>query len=61
MKAIGYVRVSTEEQVQGNGLAVQRQGIAKFCKAEGTAPVGAGHGVGKAGGRRGRLSGRVPT
>lgn len=36
MKAIGYVRVSTDEQVQGNGLAVQRQGIVKFCKADGT-------------------------
>lgn len=35
MKAIGYIRVSTDEQVQGNGLAVQRQGIAKFCKAQG--------------------------
>jgi DNA invertase Pin-like site-specific DNA recombinase len=34
MKAIGYVRVSTEEQVQGNGLAVQREAINKFCKVE---------------------------
>lgn len=34
VKAIGYVRVPTEEQVQGIGLAVQREGIAKFCKAE---------------------------
>lgn len=40
MKALGYIRVSTEEQVQGNGLAVQRQGIAKFCRAEGMRLVG---------------------
>jgi len=36
MKALGYTRVSTEEQVQGNGLAVQREAIKNFCKAENT-------------------------
>ena len=39
MKALGYVRVSTDEQVQGNGLTVQRQAIAGYCKAEGTTLV----------------------
>jgi DNA invertase Pin-like site-specific DNA recombinase len=31
-KAIGYVRVSTAEQVQGYGLPVQRQAIRAYCK-----------------------------
>lgn len=33
MKAISYVRVSTEEQVKnGNGLEIQRNEIKKYCK-----------------------------
>jgi DNA invertase Pin-like site-specific DNA recombinase len=32
-KAIGYVRVSTAEQVEGFGLAIQRKAIANYCKA----------------------------
>ncbi len=35
MKALGYTRVSTDEQLHGNGLDVQRQSIRRFCKAEG--------------------------
>lgn len=34
-RAFGYVRVSTEEQVQGNGLAVQEQAIRSYCKVDG--------------------------
>ncbi len=33
LKALGYVRVSTEEQVQGNGLAIQEQAIRRYCKS----------------------------
>lgn len=32
LRAIGYVRVSTDEQVQGNGLEVQEQGIRRHCR-----------------------------
>lgn len=32
IRAIGYRRVSTSEQVQGNGLEVQEQGIRRYCK-----------------------------
>lgn len=33
MRAVGYVRVSTEEQVQeGNGLEIQRSEITSYCK-----------------------------
>jgi DNA invertase Pin-like site-specific DNA recombinase len=35
VRALGYLRVSTEEQVQGNGLAVQEQAIRRYCKANG--------------------------
>ena len=31
-RAIGYVRVSTDDQVQGYGLTVQRQAIKDYCK-----------------------------
>ena len=34
-RAIGYVRVSTDDQVQGYGLTVQRQAIRDYCKASG--------------------------
>src|SRR4051794_19306062 len=33
--AIGYLRVSTEEQVQGGGLEVQEQSIRRYCKEQG--------------------------
>jgi DNA invertase Pin-like site-specific DNA recombinase len=39
-KAIGYVRVSTAEQVEGFGLVVQRKGIATYCKENGFRLVG---------------------
>jgi DNA invertase Pin-like site-specific DNA recombinase len=32
---IGYVRVSTAEQVDGQGLDVQRSGLRDYCKAQG--------------------------
>jgi DNA invertase Pin-like site-specific DNA recombinase len=32
-KAIGYTRVSTQEQVHGFGLDVQRQAVRDYCKA----------------------------
>ena len=32
MRALGYTRVSTDEQVAGNGLEVQEQAIRQFCK-----------------------------
>src|SRR5258708_7628313 len=32
VRAIGYVRVSTDEQVQGNGLEVQTQAIRRYCE-----------------------------
>jgi len=32
LRALGYVRVSTDEQVQGNGLEVQEQAIRRDCK-----------------------------
>ena len=32
LRAVGYRRVSTEEQVQGNGLEVQEQAIRRYCK-----------------------------
>ena len=39
-KALGYVRVSTEEQVtKGHGLDVQRRAIRDYCKANGVALV----------------------
>lgn len=35
-RALGYVRVSTEEQAQhGSGLAIQRKAIREFCRARG--------------------------
>jgi DNA invertase Pin-like site-specific DNA recombinase len=34
-RVIGYVRVSTQEQVEGFGLAVQRDGIRAYCKERG--------------------------
>ena len=34
-KVAGYVRVSTQDQVEGFGLAVQRKAIADYCKAGG--------------------------
>jgi DNA invertase Pin-like site-specific DNA recombinase len=34
-KAIGYVRVSTAEQVNGFGLDVQRKAVRDYCKAQG--------------------------
>jgi DNA invertase Pin-like site-specific DNA recombinase len=33
--AIGYVRVSTDEQIKGYGLAAQEQAIRDYCKQEG--------------------------
>lgn len=33
-KVVGYVRVSTAEQVEGFGLDVQRSAIERFCKAK---------------------------
>jgi DNA invertase Pin-like site-specific DNA recombinase len=38
--AIGYLRVSTTEQVKGFGLDVQEKAIRDFCKAEGMRLVG---------------------
>lgn len=35
MTAVGYVRVSTTEQVKGFGLDVQRSAIADYCDAQG--------------------------
>jgi site-specific DNA recombinase len=32
LRALGYLRVSTDEQVQGNGLAVQEQAIKRYCR-----------------------------
>jgi DNA invertase Pin-like site-specific DNA recombinase len=32
MKAIGYTRVSTDEQLAGGGLEIQQQAIRKFCR-----------------------------
>ena len=34
-RVIGYVRVSTAEQIEGFGLAVQRDGIRAYCKEHG--------------------------
>ena len=34
-RVIGYVRVSTQEQIEGFGLAVQRDGIRAYCKERG--------------------------
>jgi site-specific DNA recombinase len=35
-KALGYVRVSTDEQAsKGHGLDIQRRAIASYCKAQG--------------------------
>lgn len=39
VKAIGYVRVSTQEQVTGFGLDVQRKAVRDYCKAQGLALV----------------------
>jgi len=33
LRAIGYIRVSTDEQVQGNGLQVQDQAVRRYCTA----------------------------
>ena len=33
-RAIGYVRVSTAEQVEGYGLTVQEKAIREFCRAQ---------------------------
>ena len=33
--AVGYVRVSTQEQVTGFGLEVQRDAVEKYCAAHG--------------------------
>ena len=38
--AVGYVRVSTTEQVKGLGLDVQERAIKEFCRAEGLRLVG---------------------
>jgi len=35
VKAAGYVRVSSKEQVEGESLSTQRQSIKNFCKANG--------------------------
>lgn len=35
MKVVGYVRVSTEEQVQGFGLKFQQESIEAFCNQQG--------------------------
>lgn len=34
-RVIGYVRVSTQEQVEGFGLTIQRDGIRAYCKERG--------------------------
>ena len=34
-RAVGYVRVSTTGQVEGESLATQRERIATFCRAHG--------------------------
>src|SRR3974377_1125906 len=34
-RALAYTRVSTEEQVQGNGLEVQERAVRAFCKSQG--------------------------
>ena len=40
-KALGYVRVSTDEQAaNGYGLEVQRAAIREYCRAQGLALVG---------------------
>jgi DNA invertase Pin-like site-specific DNA recombinase len=39
VKAIGYTRVSTQEQVHGFGLDVQRQAVRDYCKSHGLALV----------------------
>jgi site-specific DNA recombinase len=40
LRALGYTIVSTEEQVQGNGLAVQEQAIRQYCKDNGIRLIG---------------------
>lgn len=35
MKALGVIRVSTDEQVEGFGLDIQEEAIRQFCAAEG--------------------------
>jgi DNA invertase Pin-like site-specific DNA recombinase len=39
-KAVGYLRVSTTEQVEGFGLAVQEEGVRDYCRAHGLRLVG---------------------
>lgn len=39
MRLVGYVRVSTEGQVDGHGLAIQRERIARWCEAVGAVLV----------------------
>jgi DNA invertase Pin-like site-specific DNA recombinase len=39
-KAIGYVRVSTTEQVEGFGLSVQEEAVRGFCRQHGLRLVG---------------------
>ena len=34
-RAVGYVRVSTEEQVDGHSLDAQRREIARYCEHDG--------------------------
>ncbi len=40
LRALGYLRVSTDEQVQGNGLVVQEQAIKRYCKTNAVRLVG---------------------
>lgn len=35
VKAAGYVRVSSKEQIDGESLSTQRQSIKNYCKAQG--------------------------
>jgi DNA invertase Pin-like site-specific DNA recombinase len=49
-KAIGYIRVSTQEQVSGFGLDVQERSIRDYCKATGLRLVGVLRDEGQSGG-----------
>ncbi len=35
MRAIGYIRVSTDEQLQGNGLELQAEAVRRYCENNG--------------------------
>ena len=35
LRAVGYVRVSTEEQIQGHSLDAQRSEIERYCERNG--------------------------